>query len=118
MNYRSVVVFGRARLVTDRDEKLAALQAFTDHVVPGRWAEVRQPNDRELSATKVLAVPLDEASAKVRVGPPIDDEEDYSLAVWAGVVPVRMLVGEPVTDARVLPEAPAIDTRRFTGLAG
>lgn len=118
MNYRSVVVFGRARLVTDSGEKVEALRAFTDHVVPGRWAEVRQPNERELSATKVLALPLDEASAKVRTGPPIDDEEDYSLPVWAGVVPVRMSVGEPVADARLLPEVTAIDTRRFGGLKG
>jgi hypothetical protein len=113
MNYRSVVVFGRARLVTDPGEKVEALRAFTDHVVPGRWAEVRQPNEGELKATKVLALPLDEASAKVRVGPPIDDEEDYSLPVWAGVVPVRMEVGEPVADARLLPEVTAIDMRRF-----
>ena len=116
MNYRSVVVFGRARLVTDRDEKLEALRAFTDHVVPGRWAEVRTPNDHELNATKVLALTLDEASAKVRTGPPIDDEEDYSLPVWAGVVPVRMEVGEPVADGRVLPDVTVIDTRRFKGL--
>ena len=113
MNYRSVVVFGRARLVTDPGEKVEALRAFTDHVVPGRWAEVRQPNEGELKATKVLALPLDEASAKVRTGPPIDDEEDYSLPVWAGVVPVRMEVGEPVADARLLPEVTAIDMRRF-----
>ena len=118
MNYRSVVVFGRARLVAEPAEKLEALRAFTEHVVPGRWAEVRHPNERELSATKVLALPLDEASAKVRTGPPVDDEEDYALPVWAGVVPIRMQVGEPVVDARVLPEVTAIDTRRFRGLKG
>jgi hypothetical protein len=108
MNYRSVVVFGRARLVTDPGEKLEALRAVVEHVWPGRWAEVRQPNDRELSATSVLALPLDEASAKVRTGPPIDDEADCALPVWAGVVPVRMELGEPVADGRVLPgvEAP------------
>ena len=116
MNYRSVVVFARARLVTDPGEKLEALRAFTEHVLPGRWAEVRQPNDRELSATMVLALPLDEASAKVRTGPPIDDEADYALPVWAGVVPVRMEPGEPVADGRVLPEVAAIETRRFRGL--
>jgi len=116
MNYRSVVVFARARLVTDPGEKVEALRAFTEHVLPGRWAEVRQPNDRELSATKVVALPLDEASAKVRTGPPIDDEEDYTLPVWAGVVPVRMELGAPVADERVLPEATAIDTRRFRRL--
>ena len=103
MNYRSVVVYAKARLVTDPTEKLEALRAFTEHVWPGRWAEVRQPNEHELSATSVLALPLDEVSAKVRTGPPIDDEADYSLPVWAGVVPVRMELGEPVADERVLP---------------
>ncbi len=103
MNYRSVVVFAKARPVTDRAEKLEALRAFTEHVWPGRWAEVRQPNERELNATSVLAIPLDEASAKVRTGPPIDDEADYALPVWAGVVPVRMEFGEPVADERVPP---------------
>jgi hypothetical protein len=103
MNYRSVVVFARARLVTDPVEKVEALRAFTEHVLPGRWAEVRQPNASELAATKVLALPLDEASAKVRTGPPIDDEADYALPVWAGVVPIRMERGEPVADGRVLP---------------
>jgi nitroimidazol reductase NimA-like FMN-containing flavoprotein (pyridoxamine 5'-phosphate oxidase superfamily) len=103
MNYRSVVVFGRARLVTDPGEKLEALRTGVEHVWPGRWAEVRQPNDRELAATSVLALPLDEASAKVRTGPPIDDEADYSLPVWAGVIPVRMKLGEPIADERVLP---------------
>lgn len=115
MNYRSAVVFGRARLVTDPGEKLEALRAFTDHVLPGRWAEVRQPNDRELNATSVLALPLDEASAKVRTGPPVDDEPDYALPVWAGEVPVRMELGEPVADGRVLPGVAAIETERFRG---
>jgi len=113
MNYRSVVMFAKASLVTDPAEKLEALRAFTEHVWPGRWAEVRQPNERELSATTVLALPLDEASAKVRTGPPIDDEADYSLPVWAGVVPVGMELGEPVADERVLPGVAAIDTERF-----
>jgi nitroimidazol reductase NimA-like FMN-containing flavoprotein (pyridoxamine 5'-phosphate oxidase superfamily) len=103
MNYRSVVVFGRARLVTDPGEKLEALRAFVEHVWPGRWAAVRQPNDRELAATSVLALPLDEASAKVRTGPPIDDDADYALPVWAGVIPVRTELGEPIVDERVLP---------------
>ncbi len=113
MNYRSVVVFAKARLVTDPAEKLEALRAFTEHVLPGRWAEVRQPSERELNATSVLVLPLDEASAKVRTGPPIDDEADYSLPVWAGVVPVRMELGEPVADGRVLPGVDVIDTTRF-----
>ena len=113
MNYRSVVILGKARLVVDRDEKIEALRCFVDHVMPGRWDEVRQPNDKELSATSVLALALDEVSAKVRTGPPLDDEEDYSFPVWAGVVPVRSELGEPEPDGRVLPGVPAVDTRRF-----
>src|SRR5438270_5785885 len=100
-NYRSVVVFGRARVVTDRNEKMAALRAFTEHVIPGRWDEVREPNDSELKATTVLALPLQEASAKVRTGPPIDDEEDHALPVWAGVLPLRLATGEPIHDERL-----------------
>ncbi|HJQ26484.1 MAG TPA: pyridoxamine 5'-phosphate oxidase family protein [Blastocatellia bacterium] len=102
-NYRSVVVFGRARVVTDRDEKMAALRAFTEHVIAGRWDEVREPNDTELKATTVLALPLEEASAKIRTGPPIDDEADYPLPVWAGVLPLRQAVGEPITDEQLRP---------------
>jgi nitroimidazol reductase NimA-like FMN-containing flavoprotein (pyridoxamine 5'-phosphate oxidase superfamily) len=102
INYRSVVVFGRARLVTDTGEKVAALRAFTNHVVPGRWDEVRAPTDQELKATAVLALGLDEASAKVRTGPPIDDEIDLSWPVWAGVVPLRLATGVPVADLHLL----------------
>src|ERR1051325_7917975 len=102
-NYRSVVVFGRARMVTDREEKLAALRAFTEHVIAGRWNEVREPNDGELKATTVLALPLQEASAKIRTGPPIDDEEDHALPVWAGVLPLRLTTGEPVDDEMLRP---------------
>jgi hypothetical protein len=83
MNYRSVVVLGKARLVTDPDEKRNALRSFTNHIMPGRWEEVRQPTEQELKATSVLALQLDEVSAKVRTGPPIDDEEDYAFPVWA-----------------------------------
>jgi nitroimidazol reductase NimA-like FMN-containing flavoprotein (pyridoxamine 5'-phosphate oxidase superfamily) len=101
MNYRSVVVFGRARAVDDEAEKMAALHAVTEHIAPGRWAEVRQPNQQELNATLVLAVPLAEASAKVRTGPPIDDEEDYALPVWAGELPLRLTTGAPVADPRL-----------------
>ena len=96
MNYRSVVVFGRARLVESHDEKMDALRAFTEHVVPGRWQASRTPNRQELDATLVLALPLSEASAKVRTGPPIDDEEDMTLPVWAGVIPLTYAAGEPV----------------------
>jgi len=101
MNYRSVVVFGRARAVEDDEEKLTALHAFTEHVAPGRWAEVRRPTPQELNATAVLAVPLTEASAKVRTGPPVDDEEDYALPVWAGELPLRLVTGTPVSDPRL-----------------
>jgi nitroimidazol reductase NimA-like FMN-containing flavoprotein (pyridoxamine 5'-phosphate oxidase superfamily) len=98
MNYRSVVVLGRARPVTEAEEKVGALRAFTNHVVPGRWEEVRQPTEQELKATSVLALPLAEVSAKVRSGGPIDDEADYALPVWAGVVPVSTQRGTPVPD--------------------
>lgn len=101
INYRSVVVFGRARVVEAAEVKMRALRAFTDHVVPGRWDEVREPNRQELDATLVLALPLNEASAKVRTGPPIDDEEDYALPCWAGVLPLAVRTGEAVPDPRL-----------------
>jgi hypothetical protein len=101
MNYRSVVVFGRASLVEDEAEKLEALRAFSEHVLPGRWDEVRQPTRAELSATTVLSLPLEEASAKVRAGAPVDDEEDYELPVWAGELPLRIRASEPVADPRL-----------------
>jgi uncharacterized protein len=101
INYRSVVIFGRASVVEDRDEKFNVLHAFTDHIVPTRWEEVRQPTENELEATLVLKVPLVEASAKVRTGPPIDDEEDYRLPVWAGVVPLKLTAAPPVGDDRL-----------------
>jgi nitroimidazol reductase NimA-like FMN-containing flavoprotein (pyridoxamine 5'-phosphate oxidase superfamily) len=116
MNYRSVVVLGKARLVTAPEEKLEALRAFTDHIVPGRWAEVRPPTHQELKGTSVLEVPLREVSAKVRSGPPIDEEEDYALPVWAGVIPLRTQLGDPVSDGRVPDQAPAFDPRRFRKL--
>jgi nitroimidazol reductase NimA-like FMN-containing flavoprotein (pyridoxamine 5'-phosphate oxidase superfamily) len=113
MNYRSVVVLGKARSVTDPEEKREALRCITNHIVPGRWEEVREPTEKELKATHVLALPLEEVSAKIRTGPPIDDEEDYSLPVWAGVVPIRSEPGEPVADERLLPGVAAVDIRRF-----
>jgi nitroimidazol reductase NimA-like FMN-containing flavoprotein (pyridoxamine 5'-phosphate oxidase superfamily) len=100
MNYRSVVIFGRASMVEQREVKLAALRAFAEHVIPGRWDEVRAPYEQELKATAVLSVPLVEVSAKVRSGPPLDDEEDYALNVWAGVIPLQVVAGEPVSDPR------------------
>jgi nitroimidazol reductase NimA-like FMN-containing flavoprotein (pyridoxamine 5'-phosphate oxidase superfamily) len=90
VNYRSVVLLGTARAVTDPDEKLSALHAFTEHLVPGRWDEVRAPTPQELKATSVLFLPLSEVSAKVRTGPPVDDEPDYAMDVWAGVLPLRL----------------------------
>jgi len=98
MNYRSVVVFGKAREVTDREEKLRALTALVEHVVPGRSPDVRAPNESELRQTLVLALPIGEASAKIRTGGPIDDEEDYALPVWAGVVPLTLMKGTPIKD--------------------
>jgi len=104
MNYRSVVVFGTAEVVSDPEEKLQALYAFTEHVIPGRWDEVRQPNANELAGTLVLALPLVEASAKIRTGAPIDDEADYSLPVWAGEIPLHVVAGTPIDDSRLQPE--------------
>ena len=102
MNYRSVVVFGTAEIVKDTEEKLQALEAFTEQIIPGRWAEVRLPNRAELQGTLVLSLPLNEASAKVRTGMPIDDEADYSLPVWAGVLPLQLVAGEAVADEGLL----------------
>jgi nitroimidazol reductase NimA-like FMN-containing flavoprotein (pyridoxamine 5'-phosphate oxidase superfamily) len=100
MNYRSVSVFGTAREVTDSKEKLRALEATVEHVAKGRWADARQPNENELAATTVIAVPLDEVSAKIRTGGPKDAEADYALNVWAGVVPLTMQAEAPVRDGR------------------
>ncbi|PLZ80847.1 flavin-nucleotide-binding protein [Fischerella muscicola CCMEE 5323] len=101
MNYRSVVIFGTATTVESSEEKLAALHAFTEHVMSGRWAEVRPPSPQELQGTLVLSLPLDEASAKVRTGPPLDDEADYSLPVWAGVLPLQQKAAVPISDPRL-----------------
>ena len=114
MNYRSVVVLGKGRLVTDDGEKWTALHAFTNHIVPERWEEARQPTPQELKATSVLALPIDEVSAKVRAGGPIDDEEDYAMRIWAGVVPIETKIGVPIPDKRMLPDVPDIDRDRFT----
>jgi len=97
MNYRSVVVFGKAVLVHD-EQKNEALRAISDHLIPGRWEEVRTPNAKELKATNVLEISLDEASAKIRTGGPVDEKEDYDLDVWAGVLPFKNIVQEPVPD--------------------
>ena len=105
MNYRSVVVFGKAREVTG-EEKLRALDGLVEHVVRGRSRDVRPPNEVELKQTLVLALPLEEASAKIRTGGPVDDEEDYALPIWAGVVPLALKAGEPVADDGVSVELP------------
>jgi uncharacterized protein len=95
------VVEGRTRVVESPEEKMRALRAFTEHLIPGRWREAREPNRQELDATLVLALPLAEASAKVRTGPPVDDEEDYALPVWAGVLPLNVTTGEPDPDPKL-----------------
>lgn len=101
MNYRSVVVLGRATLIESREEKLAALEAFTEKVVRGRWADVRQPNESEIKQTTVLSLPLEEVSAKVRTGGPKDDKEDYNLPIWAGVLPLPVVPGAPISDPQL-----------------
>ena len=104
MNYRSVVIFGRAKVVGGEQEKLYALRAFTEHVVPGRWKDVRPPSEKELEATLVLSLDIDEASAKIREGAPVDDDADYELDVWAGVIPLRLTAGAALNDEK-LPES-------------
>jgi len=105
MNYRSVTIFGRAREVTDPVEKMEALRATVEHVASGRWADARQPNQKELAATSVVAVPLVEVSAKIRTGGPRDSEADYALPIWAGVVPLSLEAAAPIEDPRNDPAA-------------
>ena len=107
MNYRSVVVLGTATLVDDPAEKRAALRALSEHIIPHRWDDSRQPNEKELKATSVLRLPITEFSAKVRVGPAIDDEEDYSFPTWAGVIPLDVKVGAAIRDDRCEQDLPA-----------
>ena len=103
MNYRSVVALGNATLVEEAEEKIAALRAFTEKILPGRWDDARQPNEKELKATSILRLPLSEVSAKMRAGDVQDDEEDYALPVWAGVLPIRLAAREPFRDGRCDP---------------
>lgn len=103
MNYRSVVILGTAELVTDADEKNRALFAISEQIIPGRWDEVRTPTKLELKATSVLKLPITEASAKIRTGPPIDDDDDYELPIWAGVLPISLAVGHAVADPKLDP---------------
>ena len=103
VNYRSVVVLGTARPMTDPEQKLAALEAFAERIAPGRWADARPPTDQEIKATSIMALPLDEASAKVRTGPPGDEGDDLDLDVWAGVVPFETVRHDPIPDPRLRP---------------
>jgi nitroimidazol reductase NimA-like FMN-containing flavoprotein (pyridoxamine 5'-phosphate oxidase superfamily) len=104
MNYRSVMIFGTASVVQDDCEKMRALRAFSDHIIPNRWNDVREPNDSELKKTLVLRLPLVEASAKIRNGPPLDDGSDYELPIWAGEIPLRVMAQTPVPDSRLSPD--------------
>src|SRR6202142_716202 len=106
MNYRSVVILGTATLVDDPAEKLAALRALSEHILPQRWDDSRFPNEKELKATSVLRLPINEFSAKVRVGPPVDDDEDYSFPTWAGVIPLEVTIGAAIRDDRCEQELP------------
>ncbi|HZA60924.1 MAG TPA: pyridoxamine 5'-phosphate oxidase family protein [Actinomycetota bacterium] len=103
MNYRSVLVYGSLREITDQQEKWEAQRALVEHIVPGRSADARMPNEKELRQTTILAIPLNEASAKVRTGPSIDTEEDYDLPVWAGEIPLKMIPQPPIDDPRLPP---------------
>lgn len=114
-NYRSVMVFGTAELVSDPEAKRAALHDFFEGVLPGRWDEVRPPTEKEWKATAILRLPLTQASAKLRTGPPEDDEPDHELDVWAGVVPIDRVIGTPVPDPSLrdgIPESPAAHALR------
>jgi nitroimidazol reductase NimA-like FMN-containing flavoprotein (pyridoxamine 5'-phosphate oxidase superfamily) len=118
MNYRSVVVFGRATVIEDREAKLEALTVLSEHMIPGRWDDVREPTEPELQQTTVLSIPLTEASAKIRTGPPVDDDEDYELPVWAGVIPLRMVAEKPVADGRLPVNTPIPDYAMNYGRSG
>jgi nitroimidazol reductase NimA-like FMN-containing flavoprotein (pyridoxamine 5'-phosphate oxidase superfamily) len=115
MNYRSVVVLGTAHAVEAREEKLEALRLLSEHIIPGRWPESRQPNEKELKATLVMKLPIEEFSAKVRTGPPIDDEEDLSFPTWAGVLPIVTSTGAPIHDPHLDPNTPIPEyVRRYS----
>ena len=113
MNYRSVVILGRARVLTDPMEKMIAMRCFTNHILPGRWEEVRPPSDQELKGTMVLALALEEISAKVRKGGPVEDEGDLELPAWAGVVPLYSRAGEPAPMDNLVPGVETVDRARF-----
>jgi hypothetical protein len=116
MNYRSVIILGTAHVVSEPDEKLRALEAIVDHLIPGRWAEVRPPNEKELKATSVLRLSLAEASAKIRTGGPLDDEEDMALPCWAGVLPLRLTASAPTAQPGLAPGLPLPTATRHWGV--
>ena len=101
MNYRSVVLFGKGRLITEKVEKIKAAKAVTDHLIPGRWSDARQPNQKELNSTTFVSIKIEDASAKIRTGPPVDEEEDYQLPVWAGEIPILQVKQKPITDPKI-----------------
>lgn len=115
-NYRSVVLMGKASSLEEPQAKLAALRATIEHILPGRWEDVRAPSEKELAATAVLAIPIGEASAKIRTGPPLEDEEDYALEAWAGIIPLQSKAGRPIPDQRLRaglePPSYALDYQR------
>jgi len=113
MNYRSVMIFGVAAEIAEREEKLAAMRALVEHVIARRWADVRPPSEDELRATMILSLPIDEVSAKVRTGPPVDDEEDYAMRVWAGVLPLSLDAHAPIADPRMPPDMAVPAYARF-----
>lgn len=115
VNYRSVVLLGRGRLVAEEPERLRALEALTEHILPGRWAEARRPSQEELDATAVAVLPIEAASAKIRTGPPVDGEEDYGLPVWAGLLPLPTQAGPPVPDPRLRDGIPVPESLRSYG---
>ena len=116
MNYRSVVLLGTGQEVDDEPTKLRVFEAVVEHLAPGRWSETRSPSTKELRATSVVAIPLDEASAKVRTGPPVEEEEDYALAYWAGELPLRLVADAPIADFRLHPDA--VVGRAVSGWSG
>lgn len=98
LNYQSVTIFGMAELVTNDEERYNALKIISDQIIPDRWEEARLPNEKEMKATKILKIPITEASAKIRTGPPVDDKPDYDLPIWAGVIPIKNIFEAPISD--------------------
>jgi nitroimidazol reductase NimA-like FMN-containing flavoprotein (pyridoxamine 5'-phosphate oxidase superfamily) len=118
MNYRSVVVFGTATVVDGLEEKSRVLRALSEHLIRGRWQEIRTPTPAELQGTLVLSLPVEETSAKIRTGPPLDDDADYALPIWAGVLPLKLTAGEPEADPKLPPELAAPSYARKYGGPG